>query len=116
MGNAQIGMLKESVVVMEETELKIERGSLRLLVAGVLHLLGERLPARKKERRSEGKNKVRAYSIFFDDRTCCRAGEKGSCCRLGGQIPLNSWNVMRVTLRGEPGAGIPYAFGARPAR
>ncbi|MBN2601340.1 MAG: hypothetical protein JXR87_05060, partial [Candidatus Marinimicrobia bacterium] len=67
MGNTQIGMLKESVVVMEETELKIERGSCFVYWRPVFCTYpgnGYRLEVKNGTRK--GKRKVHSYSIFFD--------------------------------------------------
>jgi len=108
MGSAQIGMLEESVVVMEETELKIERGSCFVYWRPVFCTYsgsGYRLEVKNGGRK--GKNKVRSYSIFFDDRDALVGqGKRDPVADWEGQISLNPWNVLRVTLRGEPGAGI----------
>ncbi len=107
-GNAQIGMLEESVVVMEETELKIERGSCFVYWRPVFCTYsgsGYRLEVKNGGRK--GKNKVRSYSIFFDDRDALAGRVKRDpVADWEGQISLNPWNVLRVTLRGEPGAGV----------
>jgi hypothetical protein len=108
MGNAQIGMLKESVVVMEETELKIERGSCFVYWRPVFCTYpgtGYRLEVKNGGRK--GKNKVRSYAIFFDDRDALASlVKRDPGADWEGQIHLEARSVLRVTLRGEPGAGI----------
>lgn len=108
MGNAQIGMLKESVVVMEETELKIERGSCFVYWRPVFCTYpgtGYRLEVKNGTRK--GKNKVRSYAIFFDDRDALAGpGKRDPGADWEGQIHLEARSILRVTLRGEPGAGI----------
>lgn len=108
MGHAQIGKLEESVVVMEETELKIERGSCFVYWRPVFCTYpgtGYRLEVKNGGRK--GKNKVSSYVIFFDDRDALTGPVKrGPVADWEGPISLNPWNVMRVTLRGEPGAGV----------
>jgi len=55
----------------------------------------------------KGKNKVRSYAIFFDDRDAL-AGlvKRDPGADWEGQIHLNARSVLRVTLRGEPGTGV----------
>ncbi len=105
---AQIGMLEESVTVMEKTELKIERGECLVYWKPVYCSFsgsGYRLEVLNGTK--QGNMPVRSYSVNIDGQDVMAwPGKRDPGANWEGAIHLEERSILRVKLHGQPGEGI----------
>jgi hypothetical protein len=106
--SAQIGMLEESVMVMEKTELKIERGECLVYWKPVYCSYpgsGYRLEVLNGTKR--GDKPVRSYSVSLDGMDALVGPTKRDpAANWQGTVHLEGRSILRVKLHGQPGEGI----------